>query len=126
VKSAVDLSLCNLRNLCGLFVPTNNGLPPAKAGVEVVEDARKADIARALENGVSVIRADVAGRADGLVAYGSSEIVDHHGTVLQAAGQLEVGLLVADIEPLPRSYCARRAMRQTLAQSAFCLAPGRT
>ncbi len=86
-----------------LFVPTNNGLPPAKGGVEVVEDARKADIARALENGVSVIRADVAGRAEGLVAYGSSEIVDHHGTVLQASGQLEVGLLVADID-----LCSRR------------------
>lgn len=85
-----------------LFVPTNNGLPPAKGGVEVVEDARKADIARALENGVSVIRADVAGRAEGLVAYGSSEIVDHHGTVLQGAGQLEVGLLVAEIDLCPR------------------------
>jgi predicted amidohydrolase len=85
-----------------LFVPTNNGLPPAKAGVEVVEDGRNADIARAAENAVSVIRADVAGRAGGLVAYGSSAIVDHRGAILQAAGQLEVGLLVADIDLCPR------------------------
>lgn len=80
-----------------LFVPTNNGLPPAKGGVEVVEQARATDIARATENAVSVIRADVAGRADSLVSYGSSGIVDRDGTVLACAKALEVGLIVAEI-----------------------------
>ena len=80
-----------------LFVPTNNGLAPAKAGVEVVEQARNTDISRARENAVLVIRADVAGHADGLVSYGSSEIVDRDGTVLQAAKQLEPDLLIADV-----------------------------
>jgi predicted amidohydrolase len=56
-----------------LFIPTNNGLPPEKA--DVVGNARKADIALAVENRVPVIRADVAGRADGRVSYGSSVIV---------------------------------------------------
>src|SRR5437588_2330935 len=44
-----------------LFVPTNNGLPQAKAGPELVAQARNVDIARAIGNRVSVIRADVAG-----------------------------------------------------------------
>jgi 5-aminopentanamidase len=81
-----------------LFVPTNKGLPPTKAGPEPVAQARNADIARARENGVFVIRADVAGRTESLVSYGSSEIVDPDGRVLQAARQLGPDLIVAEIE----------------------------
>ncbi|MBW8873985.1 MAG: carbon-nitrogen hydrolase family protein [Acidobacteria bacterium] len=83
-----------------LFVPTNNGLPLEKA--EVVADARNADIARARENRVSVIRADVAGRTADLVSYGSSGIVDPEGTVLQSARRLTEDLLVADLDTAPR------------------------
>lgn len=79
-----------------LFVPTNNGLPPEKA--DVVADARDADIARATENGVWVIRADVAGRAGELVSYGSSGIVDPAGKVRQSARRLAEDLLVAEID----------------------------
>jgi predicted amidohydrolase len=86
------------RGATALFVPTNNGLPPTKGGVEVVDQARITDIARAKENRMSVIRADVVGRADGLVSYGSSGIVDRNGIVLQTAKELEVGLVVAEIE----------------------------
>jgi predicted amidohydrolase len=86
------------RGATALFVPTNNGLPPAKGGVEVVEHARDTDIARATENNVAVIRADVAGRVDGLVASGASGIVDRRGTVLRAAKPLEVELVVAEID----------------------------
>jgi predicted amidohydrolase len=64
---------------------------------EVVADARRADIARATENGVWVVRSDVAGRADGRVSYGSSEIVDPGGRVVRAARRLEEDLLVAEI-----------------------------
>ena len=81
----------------------------AHAVHEYLEDASIAafvdtDIARARENNVSVIRADVAGRVDGLESFGSSGIVNQHGTVLQAARQLEVGLIIAEIEtkPAPR------------------------
>jgi predicted amidohydrolase len=83
------------RGATALFVPTNNGLPEAKA--DVVDRTRNADMAQAIANGVSVIRADVAGRADGRVAYGSSGIVDRHGFVLQSAEQLREDLLVADL-----------------------------
>jgi len=86
------------RGAAALFVPTNNGLPPAKAGPELVAHARNCDIARAVENSVSVIRSDVAGRTEGLVSYGSSGIVDPDGMVLQSARPLGPDLVVADIE----------------------------
>jgi predicted amidohydrolase len=83
-----------------LFVPTNNGLPPEKADVAV--HARKVDVALATENSVSVVRADVAGRIDGMVSYGSSGIVDSLGNVLQSAQQLTEDLIVADLDISPR------------------------
>ncbi len=82
-----------------LFIPSHNALPAGKA--DVVADARNADIARATENGVWVIRADVAGRAEGRVSYGSSAIVAPDGTVVQSARRLQEELLVADIDPAP-------------------------
>jgi len=87
-----------------LFVPTNNGLPLTKAGPELVTQARNADIARAIENSVSVIRADVAGRTESLVSYGSSGIVDPNGMVLQSARQLGADLIVAEIKTAPRKH----------------------
>ncbi len=85
-----------------LFVPTNTGLPPSKAGPELVAEARNCDIARAVENSVFVIRADVAGRTENLVSYGSSGIVSPDGVVLQSARQLGPDLVVADIKTAPR------------------------
>ena len=79
-----------------LFIPTNNGLPPEKA--DVATHAREVDIALAIEHGVSVIRVDVAGRADGMVSYGSSGIVDSRGRVLQSTQPLTEDLIVADLE----------------------------
>jgi predicted amidohydrolase len=80
------------------FVPTNNAPAPTRGGAEVVEDARRTDYSLATENGVSVIRADVAGQVDGLKSYGSSWIVDRDGFALRAARQLEPDLLVAEIK----------------------------
>jgi predicted amidohydrolase len=85
------------RGATALFVPTNNGLPPARASTELVADARNVDIARAVENSIWVIRADVAGRTDVLVSFGSSGIVDPHGTVIRSAHELTEDLVVADI-----------------------------
>lgn len=85
-----------------LFIPTNNGLPPTKAGPELVTEARNADLARAVENSVAIIRADVAGRTEDLVSFGSSEIVDRDGRVLETARQLDADLIVAEIKTTPR------------------------
>lgn len=90
------------RGATALFVPTNNGLPPTKAGPELVDEARSCDITRAVENSVYVIRADVAGRTEGLVSYGSSGIVSPDGIVLRAARLLGPDLVVAEIETVPR------------------------
>jgi predicted amidohydrolase len=89
------------RGAAALFVPTNNGLPPAKAAQELVAEARNVDIARAIENSVAVIRADVAGRTESLISYGSSGIVDRNGIVLQSARQLYSDLIVAEIKSAP-------------------------
>ena len=79
-----------------VFIPTNNGLPPEKA--DVAAHARTVDIGLAIEHGVSVIRADVTGRADGMVSYGSSGIIDSRGSVLQSTQPLTEDLIVADLE----------------------------
>ena len=83
-----------------LFVPTNNGLPNKRAYPELVQEARAADIARAVENRVWVIRSDVAGENGELMSYGSSEIVDPDGKVVQQASLRSTDFLVADIEIL--------------------------
>jgi predicted amidohydrolase len=81
-----------------IFIPSNNGLPLEKA--DVVMDARNVDMAIAKENRVWVIRADVAGHANGRISYGSSAIVNPSGTVFQSAQRLSEDLLVADIDLL--------------------------
>ena len=88
-----------------LFVPTNNGLPPSKGGAGLVAEARDCDIAQATENTMWIIRADVVGRTDELVSYGSSGIVDPDGMVVQSARQLSDDLIFAEIGTVP---CVRR------------------
>ena len=91
------------RGAAALFIPTNNGLPPMQASAEIVGEARRCDHALAARHGLSVIRADMAGRTPELVAFGSSGIVSRDGIVLGAARQFEPDLVVADIDPTRRS-----------------------
>lgn len=79
-----------------LFIPSNNALPIEKA--DVVDASRSADQAVARDNGLMVVRADVAGREGERVSYGSSAIVGPHGEVRQSGTPFEVGLLVAGTE----------------------------
>lgn len=78
-----------------LFIPGNNGLPAFKA--DVVAEARDIDVALAKVTGMPVIRADVSGREGDLVAYGSSNVVDAKGNVLQSSRQFSEDILVADL-----------------------------
>jgi predicted amidohydrolase len=84
-----------------LFVPTNNGLPPERDSARLAQEARHVDIARAIDNTVAVIRADVAGRTVDLACAGASGIVDREGFVLASARPFEEALLVADIPTAP-------------------------
>jgi predicted amidohydrolase len=70
----------------------------AKGGRELIASARKADIARATENDVWVIRADIAGRAGKLASHGSSGIVDPRGIVVRSARDMSDDLLTVEIE----------------------------
>jgi len=89
------------RGARAIFVPSNNSLPPERA--DVVALSRAVDIARAGDNAVMIVRADVAGRAADRVSFGSSAIVDARGTVLRAGEALQEDILVAEINnPPPR------------------------
>jgi len=81
-----------------LFIPTNNGLPNERVSPRLNEAARDVDVALARENRIWIVRADVAGRNAKLTSYGSSEIVDPDGIVVQQAGILSTDLLIAEIE----------------------------
>lgn len=89
---ASDLSARGARVI---FLPSNNGLPADRA--DVVAQTRAVDIALASDNGVTIVRADVAGRSADRVAFGSSAIVDARGTVLRAGAALRADILVADV-----------------------------
>lgn len=79
-----------------LLVPSNNGLRSEIA--DVVEMTRAVDIETARRCGVPVVRADVAGRTETRVAFGTSAIVDASGQALRVGARLEEDLLVADLE----------------------------
>lgn len=103
--------ICNDSNFPGLarglasqgakaiFIPTDSALPLERA--DVSGDARDIDIAIAKENKVWVIRADVAGRADRRISYGSSVIVDPTGKVRRFGKRLCEDLMVQDITICP-------------------------
>jgi predicted amidohydrolase len=78
-----------------IFLPSNNSLPPERA--DVVALSRAVDIARARDNEVMIVRADVAGRTANRVSFGSSAIVDAGGTVLRAGAALSEDILIAEV-----------------------------
>ncbi len=78
-----------------IFIPSNNALPLEKA--DVVAATNNVDIGMARENNVWVIRADVVGRANGRISYGSSVIVNPDGVLVCVARRLSEDLIVQDI-----------------------------
>lgn len=84
-----------------LFVPSNNGLPEAKTGPDLVDETLRQDCALAKANRMWVVRSDVAGRTSQLVAYGTTTIIRPSGEVLCRARPLRPGLLIADVGSAP-------------------------
>ena len=59
--------------------------------------ARGAQVERAVENGVHVVAADVAGRCGDHLSWGSSAVTAPDGALLAAAQPLAEELLVVDL-----------------------------
>jgi predicted amidohydrolase len=87
-----------------LFIPTNNALLPHRINAMSKNLARNKHIARAVENGISVISADVAGHSGNYTSYGCTNIIDADGNVIASSKPLVEELLIADIEPQPHTY----------------------
>jgi len=83
------------RGAAAIFIPTNNALPHDRK--EVTADALRVDVGIASDNNVWVVRSDVAGRTDSLVAYGSSCIVAPGGKVLKSAKRGCEDLLIVEV-----------------------------
>lgn len=78
-----------------LLVPSNNGLRTEIA--DVVDLTRGLDVETARRCRVPVVRADVAGRTDARVAFGTSAIVGADGAVVAAGAPFAEQLLIADL-----------------------------
>jgi predicted amidohydrolase len=111
------------RGATALFVPTNNGLPPEKTSADLVAHARNVDIARAIENRVWVIRADVAGHTAELTSDGASGIVDPGGMVRQSARRSTEHLLVAELDTSRRGRRRRWDASRHRATATGCSNP---
>ncbi len=63
----------------------------------MVPRAHRAQAERAVENGIHVVAADVAGRCGDHVSWGSSAVTAPDGSLLAAAEPLAEELLVVDL-----------------------------
>jgi 5-aminopentanamidase len=84
-----------------LFVPTHGG-HLRQPSDSFRERGRNLPVARAVDNGVTVVVADVAGRQHGRLSYGFAAIIDRDGAAVARAEPWEEALLVADVEPVRR------------------------
>jgi predicted amidohydrolase len=80
-----------------LCVPTNNAMPPDRAGSHLVNDVRALDAQLAATLGVPVIRADVVGETRGLASVGTSMITHPSARQLTARGTMEGELIMTEL-----------------------------
>lgn len=66
-----------------------------------MDEARACDIARAVDNTVWVVRADVAGRTATHASEGATSVVDPNGGIISTAQHLTEDLLIVEINPRP-------------------------
>ena len=67
------------------------------SAISRVGSARAVDIARARDNEVMIVRADVARRRANRISFGSSAIVDARGTVLRVGEASREDVLVVEV-----------------------------
>lgn len=92
-----------------ILVPTNSGHLRYQSTVKdrLRKRGETLPVARAVDNTVTIVQADVAGEQHGRTALGCSRILDPDGAVLAAADPQTVGLIIADIEPYSRPFDPR-------------------
>jgi 5-aminopentanamidase len=80
-----------------LVVPVHGGHRPDK---ELAWRARGTNVlvARAVENDIPLVAADVAGHQGERVSHGTTSIVDSQGRIVAAAPELEEAIIVADVD----------------------------
>ena len=105
-----------------VFIPTNTALPTGKA--DVVADARRADISLATANGLTVIRTDVAGRAEGRQSFGASWVIAPGGSVVRASRPFVEDLVIAELEPNGVSGTESRCTSNPAALPSGCCGRG--
>jgi len=91
-----------------ILVPSNSGhLRNGKPHSRLQTRGETLPVARAVDNTVSIVVADIAGEQQGRFALGSSRIIDPDGGLLSAADPETVGLVIADIDPHSRPFDPR-------------------
>lgn len=80
-----------------IFVPTNNAMPSSTSSTELLAETKACDFALATETGCWIVRADVAGIANGLRSDGSTAITSPAGQTVSSARMLTEDLLIAEI-----------------------------
>lgn len=91
-----------------IAVPTHSGhVTDGASASRLRRRGETLPIARAVENTVTLVVADVVGEQAGRRALGCSRIVDPDGGVLAQARPDETALLVADVEPRRRPHDPR-------------------
>ena len=91
-----------------IAVPTNSGHVKVDAPTSRLRSRGETlPVARAVENTVTLVVADIVGEQDGRRALGCSRIVDPDGRVLAQAHPDETALVVADVEARRRPHDPR-------------------
>ncbi|MEE6178214.1 carbon-nitrogen hydrolase family protein [Mycobacterium sp. 050134] len=91
-----------------ILIPTNSGhIRSEEVLTRLRRRGKNLPVARAVDNTVTIVVADIVGEQDGRQALGSSCIIDPDGEVLAAATDGEDDLIFADLQPHSRPYDPR-------------------
>ncbi len=97
------------RGAAVLFVPSNSGHLRDRSAAEAIRArGENLPVARAVENEMTVVVADITGRQEDRIALGSTRIVDPDGVVLAHADPYADGLVIADVPGQRRRWPNRR------------------
>jgi predicted amidohydrolase len=92
-----------------LFIPSNSGHLRGPSAANLLRArGENLPVARAVENTMAVVVADITGRQGNRSSLGCTRIVDPDGVVLAESDPAIEGLVIADVEPQRRHVPDRR------------------